>query len=238
LEAVECGQKEAVPLLEDVTELYDLEAEADMVGLSPEKRGLFRHTHAKPILERLKAEFTRLKERECPAGTPDGATKGPPLLGKLRTAVNYAVRRWEHLSRYAEPGNGHVCIDQNPIERLWRPQKVGQRNYLFIGHPKAGKHAAVIYSVVATCRLVGVDPEEYLNWVLPKLAASPKLDPARTEAAKGLLPHDFKALKLAQAEAAKQRPPPARSPCSTRPPWGHERVRKPRHTNDATTLAA
>jgi hypothetical protein len=116
--------------------------------------------------------------------------------------------------------------------------KVGQRNFLFIGHPNAGKHAAVIYSVVSTCRLVGVDPGEYLTWVLPKLAASPKLEPAKTAAAQRLLPHDFRALKLAQAEAAKQRPPPARIPCSTRPPMGHARTGKPHHTHDANALAA
>lgn len=238
LEALECGQKDAAPLLELIGELYDLEAEADAVGLSPEQRGPFRAVFAKPILERLKAEFSALKEREAPAGTPDGATKGPPLLGKLRTAVLYGMRRWDHLVSYADSGNGHICIDQNPIERQWRPQKVGQRNYLFIGHPNAGPSAAIIYSVVSTCRLVGVDPAEYLTWVLPQLAALPKLDPARTAAAEGLLPHDFRALKLAQAETVKVRPPPLNSPCSTRSPMGKARVRKPHHTHNASTLAA
>jgi transposase len=68
--------------------------------------------------------------------------------------------------------------------------KVGLRNYLFIGHPKAGWRSAVIYSVIGTCRILDVNPEEYLTWVLPKLAAATNMN------ATGLLPHDFKKLFL------------------------------------------
>jgi transposase len=63
------------------------------------------------------------------------------------------------------------------------------RNYLFIGHPKAGWRSAVLYSVIGTCRLLGINPEEYLRWVLPKLAA------ATNRTAVDLLPHDFKRLQ-------------------------------------------
>ncbi len=63
--------------------------------------------------------------------------------------------------------------------------KVGLRNYLFIGHPDAGWRSAVIYSVVGTCRLLGVNPEAYMLWVLPKLAV------ATNKTAVNLLPHDF-----------------------------------------------
>jgi hypothetical protein len=87
--------------------------------------------------------------------------------------------------RYAKVGFGHVNIDNNPIEGTFRPTKVGLRNYLFIGHPAAGWRSAVVYSVVATCKLLGVNPENYLTWVLPKLAA------ATNKTATGLLPHDY-----------------------------------------------
>lgn len=43
----------------------------------------------------------------------------------------------------------------------------------------------MIYSVVGTCRLLGVNPEAYLLWVLPKRAAATK------KTAVNLLPHDF-----------------------------------------------
>ena len=43
----------------------------------------------------------------------------------------------------------------------------------------------MIYSVVGTCRLLGVNPAAYIRWVLPKLAA------ATNGTVDGLLPHDF-----------------------------------------------
>ena len=48
----------------------------------------------------------------------------------------------------------------------------------------------MIYSVIGTCQLLGVNPQRYLAWVLPKLAA------AITRTAVNLLPHDFAALPL------------------------------------------
>ena len=134
-----------------------------------------RYAKAKPILKRLQRQFRAL-ERDT------------PLFGKLREAVVYANHRWRNLARYARIECGHILIDQNSIERCFRPSKVGLRNYLFIGHPDAGWRSAVLYSVIGTCRLVGVNPEAYIRWVLPKLAA------ATNSTARGLLPHDFATL--------------------------------------------
>jgi transposase len=104
------------------------------------------------------------------------------------------LRHAKNLVRYAKVGMGHVQIDQNGIERCFRSGKVGLRNYLFVGHPAAGWRSAVIYSVVASCKLVGVNPESYLTWVLPILAAG-----TNRSTAQGLLPHDF--AKLTDTES-------------------------------------
>ena len=104
------------------------------------------------------------------------------LLGE---ASRYAVNQWPELARYAKASYGRIRIDNNPVERGIRPTKLGMRNWLFIGHPSAGWRSAVIYSVVGTCKPIHVNPEAYLVWVLPKLAA------ATTKTAAGLLPHDF-----------------------------------------------
>lgn len=175
-EAVKAGESQALPLLKDITRLYRIEKEATHLGLTHAQRGLYRHAKAKPVLKRLQRRFRAL-ERDA------------PLFGKLREAVTYANNRWRHLARYAKVDCGHIHIDQNAIERCFRPIKVGLRNYLFIGHPDAGWRSAVIYSVVGTCRLLDVNPEAYLLWVLPKLAA------ATNRTATGLLPHDFKRLQ-------------------------------------------
>jgi len=72
------------------------------------------------------------------------------------------------------------------MENCFRPTKIGLKNYMFIGNPRAGWVSAVLYTVIGTCRLVGVNPEEYLRWVLPQLAAG-----TNRSTASGLLPHDF-----------------------------------------------
>jgi hypothetical protein len=108
----------------------------------------------------------------------------------LGEAARYAVNLWPELARYAKAGNGHIRIDNNPVERGIRPTKLGMKNWLFIGHPDAGWRSAVIYSIVGTCRLLNVNPEAYLTWVLPKLST------ATTKTATGLLPHDYAAIAL------------------------------------------
>jgi IS66 C-terminal element len=45
------------------------------------------------------------------------------------------------------------------------------RAFTFISHPKAGWCSAVIYSIVGTCRLLSVNPEAYLTWVLLRIPA-------------------------------------------------------------------
>ncbi len=172
VEAVRADELEALALLKDITELYRIEREADVRGLSVLQRGYWRHGLAKPVLKRLQRRFLALSATALPAS-------------RLGEAVTYANNRWPHLAGYAKVGFGHVSIDQNPVERMIRPTKVGSRNWLFIGNPKSGWCSAVIYSIVGTCRLLGVNPEAYLTWVLPRLAAATN----RTAAA--LLPHDY-----------------------------------------------
>jgi len=94
------------------------------------------------------------------------------VLALSHIAYSYKIKRWTELTRFAEPGHGHVHIDSNAVERSIRPSAVGKKNFLFIGHPDAGWRSAVIYSVLGTCTLQGVNPWSYLTWALPRLAAA------------------------------------------------------------------
>jgi len=172
LEAIKADEMQALPLLRDIDVLYAIERQATELGLTVARRGMFRHAKAKPVLKRLQRRFRSLQ-------------RDAPVFGKLREAVTYATNRWPNLARYAKVDCGHIHIDQNAIERCFRPTKIGLRNYLFIGHPAAGWRSAVIYSVVGTCRLIGVNPQAYISWVLPKLAE------ATNKTVGNLLPHDF-----------------------------------------------
>jgi IS66 C-terminal element len=74
--------------------------------------------------------------------------------------------------------------------------KILLKNVLFIAHPAAGWITAVFGTVFVTCKLVGVNPYDYLDyllWVLPQLASG-----TNTTTDSGLLPHDFAALNKAK----------------------------------------
>jgi hypothetical protein len=72
------------------------------------------------------------------------------------------------LRRFLE--DGHLPIDNGIVERLHRRPAVGRRNFLFAGSHAGAQRAAIAYSVIATCHLVGVNPQEYLADILPRLA--------------------------------------------------------------------
>jgi transposase len=157
--ALQAGDDRATPFLVFFGALYRLEAEVK--GMDPIERAVFRGERSVPLLLQLQA---RLR-----AAADDLSILPQSVLGK---AIAYCLPRWNALSLYAEPGYGHVLIDNNPTERQIRPTKLGLRNWLFVGHPDAGNNPAVLYSIIGTCKLLQVDPWAYFNWALPGLAAA------------------------------------------------------------------
>ena len=79
-----------------------------------------------------------------------------------------------------------MLIDNNPTERQIRPTALGKKNWLFIGHPDAGWRSAVIYSVLGSCKLAHVNPQDYLLWALDRLAR------ATNQSVGSLLPADYR----------------------------------------------
>jgi hypothetical protein len=49
----------------------------------------------------------------------------------------------EALTRFVN--DGVLEVDSNFIENSIRPSALGKKNFLFIGHPEAGKRSAVIH---------------------------------------------------------------------------------------------
>ena len=115
-------------------------------------------------------------------------SKPQSLFGK---AVRYAYKNWEALTVFLE--NGRVEFDNNGIEHAIRPIAIGRKNWMHIGHIDAGDRAAVLYSIVASCRRLGIDVGAYLNDVLQKLPTTPadripELTPRNWRAAQQSLP--------------------------------------------------
>jgi transposase len=87
----------------------------------------------------------------------------------LGQAITYARNHWAALSRYLE--QGWLGIDNNLSERTLRAIALGRSNWGVLGSEAGGETAAVLYSVTATCKHLGIDPFSYLRETLPGLFA-------------------------------------------------------------------
>lgn len=62
-----------------------------------------------------------------------------------------------------------ICIDDNRIENAIRPLALGRKNYLFCGNDASAYRAAIVYSLIATCKSAEVDPRIWMEDVLSKI---------------------------------------------------------------------
>ena len=95
------------------------------------------------------------------------ASTGTSGVASIATPVHFVVA----LNRYVE--SGELSIDNNAAERAMRPVAIGRKNWLFVGSPAAGDRAAILMSMIASCKRNGVEPWAYMKDVLQKLAAGP-----------------------------------------------------------------
>ena len=139
-----------------IGELYGIEAE--IRGQSPELRQQVRGARAGPKLADL---------HQWLIATVKKLSKKADLAG----AIHYALARWKALTRYRD--DGRVEIDNNAAERALRAVALGRKNYLFAGADCGGERGAAIYSLIGTAKLNNIDPENYLRYVLTRIADYP-----------------------------------------------------------------
>lgn len=135
-----------------IAELYAVEK--TIKHLSPLERKYYRRKHSKTILKRFHSWLIRRKRKTLP--------KSP--VGK---AIRYALNHWRALCNYLR--DGILEIDNNTSERAIKPLVIGRKNYLFAGSHEGAKRAAIIYSIIETCKLNGINAWDYMNDVLKRL---------------------------------------------------------------------
>ena len=75
------------------------------------------------------------------------------------------------MNRYTEDGD--LAIDNNLSERVLRTVAIGRKNWLFAGSDTGAERAAIIYSLIASCKLGEMDPFQYLRDVLARVSTHP-----------------------------------------------------------------
>lgn len=139
-----------------IQQLYQVEhAAGDLVA---EARQALRHAQARPLLAAIKTLRDDLATTALP--------KSP-----LGDAVRYLTNQWDALQRYVD--DGRLAIDNNRAENQLRVVAVGRKNWLFAGSFEGARRAALLYSLVQSCKLVDVSPFDYLKDVLLRIATHP-----------------------------------------------------------------
>ena len=142
--------------LKRIGELYAVEAE--IRGMPAEQRLAERQRKTKPLLKSLESW---LREK----------MKTLSRHSELAKAFTYALNQWPALTYYAE--DGWAEADNNIAENALRMVSLGRKNWFFFGSDHGGERGALLYSLIGTCKLNGVDPESYLRHVLDVIADWP-----------------------------------------------------------------
>jgi transposase len=177
VKALESGDKRAALPLAAFKRLYDLEEEA--AALSIHERTVVRQQKSRPIYEELLSWCQTYRPHEPPK-TP------------LAAACAYLINHHVALMRFLD--DGAFPIDNGLVERLHRRPAIGRRNFLFVGSHAGGERAAIAYSILGSCRLLGLNPVTYLADIVPTLTRGVERDDLAA-----LMP---KAWLLAHPEAA------------------------------------
>ena len=173
-------KKKSEEALRFFQKLFKIEEDAKELGITGEGLRLMREQESKPLLE----DFKKWLEIEHQIALPKSS------FGK---AVSYCLNNWEALTAYL--ADGDLCIDNNEAERQMKGVATGRKAWLFFGSDDGGERAEVLMSVIATCKMHGIDPWAYLNDVIETMTMNPLAD------LRNLLPTNWKPKPEAEAKA-------------------------------------
>lgn len=171
-EAHKAGDPRAQWYLERFAKLFRIEQLAQRHG----RKAALRRRFSAPIFQAM------LRQAEAQAQVA-------PAKTALGDAVRYLLDQQKRLARCLAELDAE--LSNNAVERAIRPLKLGARNWLFVGDPKAGPRLANLFTLVENCRQLEIDPERYLIDLLGRLPEHPAAKIAE------LLPHHWAACSAA-----------------------------------------
>ena len=167
-DALDTGATKAVPLMRAVQRLFWIER---AVKRRVEHRDLnddvARELRADLRTRRSTATLAKIRRLVDELGRDRSILPKSPL-GK---ALTYLVNQDSSLARFVD--DPALPIHNNDAERALRHVVVGRRNWLFFGSPRGAKVGANLFSLIATCKALGINPEAYLEDVLSRVDSTP-----------------------------------------------------------------
>lgn len=131
-----------------------MESEADEAKLTAEQRKEKRVKESYPVI----LVFEKWMNDTYPTVLPKS---------RIGQAIEYAFALLPRLSRYVN--DGRISIDNNPVERAIRPLALGRKNWLFCGNDASAYRAAIVYSLIETCKNAGIEPRAWMEDVFKQI---------------------------------------------------------------------
>jgi len=146
--------------LDLIRSLYEVEEQIRAQDLTDEKKLRGRGEQSKPLVDTFFAWLrSAMEEYLLLPSSP------------FTKAAHYALSREQSLRVFL--ANPNVPLDTNHLEREIRPIALGRKNWLFCWTEVGAKHVGVVQSLLATCRLHGIDAYTYLVDVLQRIDSHP-----------------------------------------------------------------
>jgi transposase len=127
--------------------------------LPPARRKLKRDAHVRPLIDDF---FNWARDARSIQQGRNLATK----------ALGYAINQEHELRRVLD--DGRLPLDNTRSERALRKIVVGRKNWMFYGSDHHAESAAALFTIIASCRLHRIEPEQYLDEVLRLLPHWPQ----------------------------------------------------------------
>lgn len=147
----------ATHALDTIREWYTLERDAKEKELSAEDKLSMRREKIKPSMEQFKTWMQEQLKEVLP--------KSP-----IGIAITYALNQWSYFEPFLN--DPRVDLSNIQVENVIRPVALGRKNFMFAGSHESAQRIAIIYSIIATAKLHGVDPFVYIKELLTKLPAA------------------------------------------------------------------
>ena len=179
-DALEEDNRKASEGLVYINRLYHIEKEAREAGTSGDALKEKRRKESYPVI----LEFEKWMYDTA------GKVSENSRMGK---AISYTLPLLPRLGRYVN--DGRFQIDNNLVENAIRPLALGRKNFLFCGNHDAAIRAAIIYSLIGSCKAVGVDARQWMEDVLVRISGCEKNQDTLTE----LLPNRWSRINPNQA---------------------------------------
>ncbi len=137
---------QSLEVIKLISEIYGIEHRARAEEMTDDQLLLLRDRESRPIMDKIKERASSFY---------------PPPRSTLGKAIGYMNHHWEKLCYFLK--DPIVWPDNNRVERALRLPKLCQKNHLFT-QSRSGSHALeVYYTIIATCRMYRICPEDYLT---------------------------------------------------------------------------